>query len=229
MHNVETIPATANEPIVNVNQWKGYFLDRDIPRRLKSGALVLDAGCADGKELRALQAQGFRTVGFDVDWASLQICRNQGFQTFLARAEEVPLRTASVDGLTFTVVMQLTDEARVLGEFARVLKPGGFAYLSYHGWGYYLKYLTSRTSNWRQRILGLRSLVNAWWYVVTGRRLPGFWGDSLYQSPSRLARYYRRYGLILEQKWEARTFAGTLVFIFHVVRTKQSVSATTKL
>jgi SAM-dependent methyltransferase len=202
----------------NVGQWKRQFLEVEIPNSLPPNTLILDAGCADGKEMRTLKAHGYRTIGFDVDWGALELCRDHGKHVFLARAEEIPLTTGCLGALTSTVVIPLTDEALVLREFSRVLKTGGLAYLSYHGWPYYVRHLLAKSSGWKLRVYAARALLNSWWYAVTGQRLPGFLGDTLYQSPRRLAKYYRRYGLTLVRQWPAQTFMGKLVFFFHIVK-----------
>jgi len=72
--------------------------------------------------------------------------------------------------------------------------------------------------SWKQRLYSVRVMVNTWLYVVVGRPLPGFLGDTLYQSRARLRRYYRQAGLeLLEERPRAR-FAGAPVFIYHSVR-----------
>ena len=55
-------------------------------------------------------------------------------------------------------------------------------------------------------------------YRLTGRRLPGFLGDPIFQSDRRLRRYYRSSGLILESAIQSKRFLGQAVFIGHVVR-----------
>ena len=94
------------------------------------------------------------------------------------------------------VVVPYTDERRAIGEWARVLRPGARARVTYHGAGYYARYLIDGPGL-MLRIYGLRSLVNTWWYAATDRRLPGFVGDTLYQSAKRLATYYREFDLVL--------------------------------
>jgi hypothetical protein len=89
--------------------------------------------------------------------------------------------------------------------------------VSYHGAGYFLRYLLT-DSNWKMRVYGARSIVNTFVYAATGCRLPGFWGDTLYQSERRLRRYYRSCGLELLERPSAAAFMGAPVFIYHVLR-----------
>jgi SAM-dependent methyltransferase len=115
------------------------------------------------------------------------------------------------------VVIPYTDEAKAVSEIARVLRPGGVGHISYHGLGYSLRYLLT-DPNWRRRVYGARAIVNTHVYRLTGRRLPGFWGDTLYQAPGALREYYRRAGLQLLEAHPSRQFAAAPVFIYHTVR-----------
>jgi hypothetical protein len=115
------------------------------------------------------------------------------------------------------VVIPYTHEAKAIAEIARVLRPGGTARVSYHGLGYFLKYLLT-DRRWKTRVYGLRSIANTLLYAVSAQRLPGFWGDTLYQSERRLRRYYATNGLELIEAHPSRSFAGAPVFIYHVLR-----------
>jgi hypothetical protein len=114
-------------------------------------------------------------------------------------------------------VIPYTEEAQAIAEMARVLKPGAVAHLEFHGLGYSLKYLCAG-ENWKFRVYGGRVIVNTVYYRLTGARLPGFIGDTLYQSRARLERYYRREGLELLADPPARGYLGAPVFIYHTVR-----------
>ena len=72
--------------------------------------------------------------------------------------------------------------------------------------------------NCKTRFYGLRSIVNTLVYRTTGGRLPGFLGDTVYQSERRLRSYYATAGLELVEIHPAATFAGVPVFIYHVLR-----------
>jgi hypothetical protein len=67
-------------------------------------------------------------------------------------------------------------------------------------------------------VYGARTVANTLVYALTGRRLPSFWGDTLYQSEWRLRRYYQRAGLELVEAPSAPGFAAAPVFIYHVLR-----------
>lgn len=194
--------------------WDGY-LSKDFSFvEFAPDMRVLDVGCGNGMQLKELERRGCTAIGIDADWTSLVSCRGQGLRVLWARAEQIPVKDASLDGLVCKVVIPYTHEARAFREVSRILKKGAVCYCCYHGAGYYLRYLLIGPS-WDFRLYALRTLVNTWFYAFTGQRLPGFLGDTLYQTRRRLARYYSRNGLRLLQETLPRTFLGLPVFVYH--------------
>lgn len=199
-----------------VCEWPGYVADEFSFTEYPPGARVLDVGFGSGHQMRTLQERGCRAFGIEYSHAlaarggasSLPVCR--------AAAERLPFRDASLDGLLCKVVIPYTDESQALGEIARVLRAGAVARVSYHGVGYSLRYLLT-SPDWKRRVYGLRTIINTWVYRLTGMKLPGFLGDTLYQSSGRLRRYYARLGLNLIVEHPAATFAGGPVFIYHIL------------
>ena len=135
----------------------------------------------------------------------------------VAAAEALPFRDHTMDGVVCKVVLSETDEARALTEIGRVLAPGGTLRLCVHAVGYYVLYLW-HAGDVRAVGYAVRSLVNTWLYVLFRVRLPGFLGDTLYQSRPRLRDHYRRAGLRLIEDAPARTFLGLPVFLYQTVR-----------
>jgi hypothetical protein len=115
------------------------------------------------------------------------------------------------------VVLPYTDESQALGEIARVLRRGGTALITMHGLGYSLRYLVN-PDEWRHAIYAARTILNTVVFRLTGRRLPGFLGDTLYQSPRRMRRYCRTTGLTLELSIPSKTFLGQPVFFGQLLR-----------
>ncbi len=197
--------------------WNGYVLEDYSFVEFAPEMRVLDVGCGYGTQLQELGQRGCRAFGIEVDRAALADCRSRGLRVLHACAEQIPVKNAGLDGLVCKVVIPYTDEARVVSEIGRVLKRESVGHLCYHGAGYSLRYLVFAPS-WKFRFYGLRTLVNTWLYRATGRRLPGFLGDTIYQSRRRLAKYYRENGLRLLQESPARAFLGFPVFIYHTIQ-----------
>jgi SAM-dependent methyltransferase len=88
---------------------------------LGPGATVLDLCCGRGRHLRELPG----AVGIDLDLASLR-----GLRAACAEMRALPLRSGSVDGVvslfsSFGYLEGDEEDARALGEIARVLRRGG--------------------------------------------------------------------------------------------------------
>ena len=178
---------------------------------------MLDVGFGCGEEMRAVLGRGSIVVGIEYDHGLARAGRAGGLAVCQAAAEHLPFASRSFDGVMCKVVIPYTDEADAVAEIARVLRPGGVGHISYHGLGYFLRYLLT-DPDWKRRVYGARTMVNTYVYRLTGSRLPGFWGDTLYQAQRPLHRYYRRAGLELLRARPSRRFAAAPVFIYHTVR-----------
>jgi ubiquinone/menaquinone biosynthesis C-methylase UbiE len=198
-------------------EWVGYIADDFSFTDFPPGARVLDVGFGGGVQMRELERRGCRGIGIESDSALALSGRTSGWPVCRAIAEQLPFRSAVFDGVICKVVVPYTQECVAVQEVARVLRRGAIAHMSYHGAGYYLRYLLTERS-WKRRVYGARALVNTWCYALTGRRLGGFWGDTLYQSEWRLRRYYRDAGLEVVRTPPSARFFGVPVFICHTVR-----------
>jgi SAM-dependent methyltransferase len=93
---------------------------------------ILDAGCGTGGNSRHLTAYG-RVTGFDFSDEALRFARRRpGLALARASVDHVPFRDASFDLVLSNDVLchlQVADDVRAVGEFARVLRPGGVLYL----------------------------------------------------------------------------------------------------
>jgi SAM-dependent methyltransferase len=197
--------------------WDTYHNERFTFDRFDTGARVLDVGFGDGDQMRSLVKKGCDVWGVDYSQDSVNTARATGLQVSQGVAESLPFPAAHFDGVICKVVVPYTDESRAVAEWARVLKPNGVALVSYHGAGYYLRYVL-KGEDWKGRVYGSRSIVNSWVYRMSGQRLPGFMGDTIYQSEARLQRYYARGRLLLEDRMLGPTYAGFPVFIYHTLR-----------
>jgi len=205
--------------MANALEWAEYLVEEFSYTAFSPGSRVLDVGCGSGEQLLALRDAGCDPVGVEPTASLVDELRSRGFDVRHGYAEQLPVDDRSVDGVVCKVALPYTDERRAIAEWGRVLRPGGRVRACYHGAGYYLRYLFAGPGAAR-RVYAARSLVNGQWYAATGRRLPTFIGDTLYQSPARLADYYARNGLSLDRSWPAPHYAGHPVFIYHEL-TKQ--------
>lgn len=98
---------------------------------LPQDARILDVGCGTGATAAALEALS-RVIGADFAPLALERCRRRGLGGLVqAAAERLPLQSASVDVIVATDILEhLDDDMAALGEFYRLLRPGGHAVIS---------------------------------------------------------------------------------------------------
>ena len=178
------------------------------------GEVTLDVGCGTVDLMAELNQLGVEAQGIEVNPALIEACQSRGLSVQAGMAEQIPFETETFDRVVCSVVVPYTDEEQAIAEWARVLKPGGHVYATYHGIGYGMHYSLAGPGI-KRRIYGLRMLVNTVYYQWTGRMLPGFWGDTICQTMQRLQAYYSRLGLVLEKESIAATFFGYPRFICH--------------
>ena len=95
------------------------------------GGVVVDAGCGPGREIVLLRERGFRVAGLDLSLGQLRAGGLPGVAQ--ADMRRLPLPTASADALWCQAALLHVPHAAVpsvLGEFARVVRPGGALYLA---------------------------------------------------------------------------------------------------
>jgi SAM-dependent methyltransferase len=197
--------------------WSDYLTPPPDMSRYRPGGIVVDIGCGQGAQLSALRDAGCRPIGLELAPQAARECQAKGHPVIIATAESLPFRDEGCHGILCKVVLPYTDERRAIAEIARVLSKGGLALIYLHGLGYSLRYLL-KPEVWKLSIYAARTILNTMIYRLTGRRLPGFLGDTIFQSEGRLRRYYESVGLTLELTMESKHFLGTPVFIGHVVR-----------
>jgi SAM-dependent methyltransferase len=102
---------------------------------LPVGSRVLDAPCGQGRHAHLLAEAGYRVDGIDYSPQLLELAAKRGTGSSLryrhADMRKLPVRwTARFDGVvnlftSFGFFDNPSDDARVIAEFARVIKPGG--------------------------------------------------------------------------------------------------------
>lgn len=138
----------------------GFLLNRWDERARESVAVapagaVLDVGCGDGRDLADLARRGWRGCGVEPSSRQLiearKLIREAGGDVALVRAvaEHLPFKAGAFDAvLCKSAIDHVTDRDAALGNFARVLRPGGRAVVSAVNFGG----LTARLSRASYRV-----------------------------------------------------------------------------
>lgn len=105
--------------------WRSELVRQFDPR---SGGLYLDVATGTGLVARAMRARAdCRVIGLDLVEGMLRHApAAAGIRYVRARAEHLPFRDATFNGLTFTYLFRYVDDpVATLRELARVVHPGG--------------------------------------------------------------------------------------------------------
>ena len=178
------------------------------------GSFVVDVGCGDGAMLKDVMSRGCRGIGTEVHQELVDLARARGCDAELAPAEALPVASGAADGVIFAGVLPFTDEDKAFAEIARVLRSGGRLEAYYLGPGFALRELLLNR-HVKRRYYGARGLVNTVLRTLTGRKLPGKYGNVVFATHTRMAELYARYGLTLRTHTPSPTFLGLPVFIYH--------------
>jgi SAM-dependent methyltransferase len=99
------------------------------------GRVVVDLGCGPGHYTRALRAAGATVLPIDLDPAEFELPGGPPGGQTVADARYLPVPTAGLDGLFCSNMLEHTpDPEAVLAELERVLRPGGWAWISWTNW-----------------------------------------------------------------------------------------------
>jgi SAM-dependent methyltransferase len=87
---------------------------------------ILDVGCGTGATLSVLEELG-QAIGIDSSAEALGFCRKRKHRRLiLARAEDLPTATNSVDVITALDLLEhIEDDAKAARQLAEALRPGG--------------------------------------------------------------------------------------------------------
>jgi SAM-dependent methyltransferase len=147
--------------------WYFLSLHRHIERGLRStlgvrpGAQILDAGCGTGGLIRRLSPQNpsWQWTGVDLSPLACESSRNRCTAEIVeASVEALPFAAERFDGVSSAdVLYHVTDDRRALGEFFRVLKPGGVVVLNVPAYRWLWSYHDEAVHS--QRRYGRRELL----------------------------------------------------------------------
>jgi SAM-dependent methyltransferase len=98
-------------------------------------ARVIDLGCGPGHYTRALRRRGAWVQPIDLDMVEFALPGGPPGGELVANGMALPVRTASVDGLVCSNMIEHTpDPVQVLSEIERVVRPEGWIWLSWTNW-----------------------------------------------------------------------------------------------
>jgi SAM-dependent methyltransferase len=106
---------------------------RDLASRVDEGALVLDLACGEGYGASELASTGHRVIGLDLEAPVLiEAARRYPRATFVAGdAFRLPFPDGVFDAVgALQTIEHVSATGAFVAECARVLKPGGIAYLT---------------------------------------------------------------------------------------------------
>lgn len=96
----------------------------ELASSIPAGARVLEFGAGTGEQARQLAAMGFDVVAIDLP--SSEYAGHRVFPVIDYDGRHIPLADQSVDAIFSSNVLEhVEDLPTILGEFRRVLKPGG--------------------------------------------------------------------------------------------------------
>lgn len=99
------------------------------------GMVLLDLGSGPGHYTAALERAGARVVAVDLDRADIERVAERGLCAVHGDATRLPFGDASFDGVFSSNLLEhVPDQAAVLDEIERVLRPGGWAWVSWTNW-----------------------------------------------------------------------------------------------
>jgi SAM-dependent methyltransferase len=100
-----------------------------------AGRRIVDLGCGPGYYTRAFRAAGADVVPVDNSEAEMRLAGEPPAGAVIADAGDLPLEDASVDGAFASNLLEHTPNTpEVIAEIERVLRPGGWGYISWTNW-----------------------------------------------------------------------------------------------
>jgi SAM-dependent methyltransferase len=100
-----------------------------------AGRTIVDLGCGPGFYTAALRARGAEVIPVDDDPAEMTYAGPAPEGAVVADAAHLPIEDASVDGAFCSNMLEHTPTPEgVIAEIERVLRPGGWGYVSWTNW-----------------------------------------------------------------------------------------------
>jgi SAM-dependent methyltransferase len=125
--------AEKRDPAPFYEQLAGRTIDT-LPVEL-AGRTVIDLGCGPGHYTRALRRAGATVLPIDLDPSEFELPGGPPGGQVVADGARLPVPTAAVDGVFCSNMLEhASDTEGILRELARVLRPRGWAWVSWTNW-----------------------------------------------------------------------------------------------
>ncbi len=166
-----------------------------IPPAPHRGAVLLDVACGGG--LLAPYVTGYRHIGVDQSPSAVRVAREHGVQAVRGLVTALPVADAAADVVVAGEILEhVPDLESVVGELARVLRPGGTLVLD-----------TIADTAFARLVM-----------VHVAERLPGgppprIHDPALFVSPRRLADACGRHGIRLRFRGLRPSITGYLLWL----------------
>ncbi|MBM3262407.1 MAG: methyltransferase domain-containing protein [candidate division Zixibacteria bacterium] len=179
---------------------------------------VLDVGCGPGQWLKVCaEEQPARLVGGDYSREMLASVRRLGVEKlgvrlFYADALAIPVKDERFDLVIASLLISyVPSDYRLIGELARVCRPGGRVLIGFHGLGLYLHYVFSE-----RKFKYLAVLPVSWLSFLTGQKL--LWNT--YQTLPRIIRMLNAHNLAVENVHHDWFYMGCPYIVYVVAKKK---------
>lgn len=107
---------------------------------------LLDVGCSAGYVLEAAKALGLQATGLDFSAYAVDMCVKRGYEAVTGSLTALPFPDASFDVVMLKAVLEhVPDPMAGLREAARVLRPGGAAFIVVPDGDYFKHLVVPRT------------------------------------------------------------------------------------
>lgn len=114
---------------------RGTFVSRATQKHLAPGSHVLEGGCGTAFHSRHLRALGYETTALDFATETIQrLARDlPDVNPMLGNVKSLPFNEGAMDGYWSLGVIEHFYEGydEILTEMARVLRPGGYAFITF--------------------------------------------------------------------------------------------------
>lgn len=100
-----------------------------------AGKVVLDLGSGPGHYTAALERAGATVVALDLNVADIERVGTRGLRAVRGDATRLPFDDGAFDGVFSSNLLEhVPDQSAVFDEIERVLRPGGWAWVSWTNW-----------------------------------------------------------------------------------------------